>query len=229
MSELLHRVLEAARVAEDQDRRERLVYAGAFFATAYVLSLRGPEGILMDLEGLLEHNSRPGQKHVVFALLGTVKGEHHARQHLLPSTFKTDSGIDMRMWLHLVLGLHKRKNRTTGPAFVDERGNQLQGADLNAEFVDFLSEIWEDSPELFPPNVNSLEAVREKYNVFRSLRKGSNSTVIAKQVSPTDRFVVNRWQKKEKAGTNNPSLPLDQYYADIQLLTASFLRYTQAM
>ncbi len=63
----------------------------------YTVSLQGPEGLLLDMEGLLNHSCE--EKFTVIALLGTVKGEHNVRQHLLPAVNVTSSGIQVWLWI----------------------------------------------------------------------------------------------------------------------------------
>jgi hypothetical protein len=42
--------------------------------------------------------------------------------------------------------------------------------------------------------------------------------------------VVNRWVKKEKAGTNRPGQSkMKHHYSDINIMLPNFLRYTLAM
>jgi hypothetical protein len=48
-------------------------------------------------------------------------------------------------------------------------------------------------------------------------------------VSKTDIDVVNRWQKKEAAGTSRPGHQMHHHYADITILLPNFRRYTMAM
>jgi hypothetical protein len=71
-------------------------------AASYVTSLRGPEGRLLDLEGMW------AQKGVhldstVLALRGKVKGETVSRAHLLPCAHITLSVINLKDWMHLCL------------------------------------------------------------------------------------------------------------------------------
>ena len=49
------------------------------------------------------------------------------------------------------------------------------------------------------------------------------------KVSEADRYVVNRWKKKESAGTGKVAHTIDQHYVDINMVKESFLRYTTAM
>lgn len=70
----------------------------------------------------------------------------------------------------------------------------------------------------------------DKFNVFRSFRRGSESRAVAMKVSEADRYVVNRWKKKESAaGAGKVHHAIDQHYVDINMVKESFLRYTAAM
>lgn len=221
---------EANKVA-----RHRWIYAGTYFAISYVLSLRGPEGLLMDLEGLRKHfNSQFGddgspEKHVVIALLGQVKGEHNERQHLIPSVNVTKSGIEVRRWVRRTLAANFAEGRKTGPAFCDEKGVVLTTRVMNEMFHEMLEEIRVEHKTLFLGDILSRADIEEKYNVYRSFRRGSDSRAIAMGVSPIDIDVVNRWTKKEAAGTSRVSHKMKHHYADVAILLPAFERYTRVM
>ena len=101
--------------------------------------------------------------------------------------------------------------------------------EMNEMFVELLSEILEDRKELFPVDIITASDVCDNYNVFRSLRRGSESRAMDMDVSEGDRYIVNRWRKKERAGTSKIALSIDQSYVDVSLATSPFLRYTGAM
>ena len=69
------------------------VTAGTYFMVCYVFSLRGSEGLLLDLAGIRDHLARDPEDRTTVTLLGKVKGEHHVRQHLLPSVSVTSSHL----------------------------------------------------------------------------------------------------------------------------------------
>jgi hypothetical protein len=97
-------------------------------------------------------------------------------------------------------------------------------------FLELLSEIYEENPKLFGLDVlTGIGDLSEKFNVFRSFRQGSESRAVAMKVSEADRYVVNRWKKKKKAGTGKVSHNIDQHYVDIAMVKESFIRYTTAM
>ena len=202
--------------------------AGGFFCFCFVVSLRSPEGLLCDLEGLIDHFDDT-RHYVIITLLGKVKGEHHSRQHLLPCVPVTSSGIEVKIWMKRVMTVHAIKGRTVGPLFVDPDGEQSTTADMNDLLVEVLVELFDVQRNLFEVDIKTSGELHDKYNVFRSFRRGSESRAVAKGVSEADRFVVHRWKKKEASGSNKMSLPIDQMYVDISLVKDSFLRYTQAM
>ena len=58
----------------------------------------------------------------------------------------------------------------------------------------------------------------------------SPELAVSANVSEGDRFVVNRWRKKESAGSSKIALSIDQHqYVDVSLVMAPFLRYTQSV
>jgi hypothetical protein len=48
-------------------------------------------------------------------------------------------------------------------------------------------------------------------------------------VNPTDIDVVNRWTKKEAAGTSRALHKMKHHYADVTILLPAFERYTKVM
>jgi hypothetical protein len=74
--------------------------------------------------------------------------------------------------------------------FVNEKGFQSTTSHTNDLFLKVLCEIWESNPGL-------LVDLHEKYNVFRSLRRGSESQAVAMKVIEPDRYVINRRKEKE--------------------------------
>ena len=76
-----------------------VTFGALYVVVCFVVSLRSPEGLLLDLEGLDEMVNPPTQGHLIIPLPEQVKGEHHARAHLLPCIFTTSSGIQVQLRL----------------------------------------------------------------------------------------------------------------------------------
>ena len=218
------------RQQADTACRRRLLLAGAYFVFTYVNSLRGPEGLLLDLEGCRKNFVKGvEEKYVIIALLGKVKGENGERQHLLPTASVTRSGLKVRRWLQRVLAANQLSGRITGPGFADDEGVVLRSRDMNVVLHELLGEIFVEHPGLFQADIGSVSDIEEKYSVYRSFRRGSDSLAIAMKVASEDIKVVNRWSKKEAAGTSKPSMDMTQYYAEVHILLPAFMRYTGAM
>ena len=117
-----------------------------------------------------------------------------------------------------------------GPAFVrTNTGKQASTTDMNDLFVQLLTEIYGTHPQMFEADIESASDISERYHVYRSFRRGSESRAISKGVRDGDCYQVNRWRKKEKAGTSKMSQPINQHYVDVTLVKEAFMRYTKAI
>jgi hypothetical protein len=219
---------QAGRERLDGTERHKWILAGGYFCICFVLSLRSPEGLMADLEGLIKYHVEESDE-VVIPLLGRFKGEHQVKQHLLMSCGTTSSGIRVKQWIRRILAVHRAWGRSTGPVFANRDGYQVSTSEMNELFLQILGEVYEEQPSLFGVDVNDVSDLSDKYNVFRSFRRGSESRAVAMKVSEADRYVVNRWKKKEAAGANKTTHAIDQHYVDVSLVKESFIRYTTAM
>jgi hypothetical protein len=95
-------------------------------SVAYVLSLRGSEGLLLDLKGLRTHHSKGGREgnkdYFIIALLGSVQGEQHGRCHLFSCVETTLSSIPIKAWVEVLIDNKEVAGITDGPAILDLNG-----------------------------------------------------------------------------------------------------------
>ena len=103
----------AARTHNNRDEAKWILF-GAYVVISYVLSLRGSEGLLLDLGAIGRQKAKDTHVRLIFALHGKVKGEHHERQHLFPCTTKTQSGFDVVLWRNRVIQSNELLNRDRG-------------------------------------------------------------------------------------------------------------------
>jgi hypothetical protein len=234
-NELVHRLLafceERYKSSDSFDKTANWTIAGTYFATGYVCSLRGPEGLLVNPEELPAMINQSTLDEMVIPLLGRVRGETNVRHHKLFSVAITSSGIDIKTWYpRRSLLVHRAYGRTRGPAVCDSKGLQLFTRDLNFKFWEALGEIWQQEPELFLSDVNTLPDIELVYNVFRSLRRGSNSRAIEQGLLESVINTVNRWHLVEKlGGARTAHRAMNQYYADANLLKVVHLKYMASM
>ena len=212
MNELLTGVETKVKDCLTLDEQERWLLAGGYFCICYDLSLRSPGGLMVDLEGLHQFNP-PGRPTTIVTLLGRVKGEHHSRQHLLTSVNVTDSGINVHQWVQGILTVHRFHLREKGPAFISPEENQATTSEMNEMFLEVLSDIFEAQPDLFSPDIKNAADLGDKYNVFRSFRRGSESRAVAQKLSEADRYIasppmeeIGNGRCQSRQSSNRPTL-----------------------
>ena len=80
-----------------------------------------------------------------------------------------------------------------------------------------------------PPESKSVKDTTERFSVFRSLRRGSDTRAINMKASANDIDVVNRWKRKEDARRRTVEISMRKYHAEVSFLVETFLRYKKAM
>jgi len=226
--ELLKKVEKEIEMAENSQDSHMWIVFSAYIVISYVISLRGPEGLLLDLHGLQKH-WRQTNDYVVIPLLGKVKGESQDLAHLIPCVTRTKSNIDVKSILQRLIEAKRNLGFAQGPAISDVHGNVLSASFLNDCLHDLLCEIFDDKSSLFPGSVTSKDTIRERYQCFRSFRRASDTRALELKVDKNDVDIVNRWRTVEEAQGKRPSRPMRQHYAQFELLLGPFLRYTSMM
>jgi hypothetical protein len=231
--ELLLKVLSETEgrleAAETEEEKNRWIVVNTYITVCYVVSLRGSEGLLLDLSGLNRKWGLGGDKHLTIALLGKIKGETGDRAHLLPSVPVTSSGIQVEASLKRLMDFKSRKGFKTGPAISDLQGRVFEPRAMNDALLEVMEDIFDNHRDLFPPTITSREMLRQRYQAFRTLRRTSDTRALEMKVAQPDIDLVNRWKSVEKADGSRPARPMRQWYAEFALLLAPFLRYTWAM
>jgi hypothetical protein len=230
---LLHAVIDEATLRFQEAPTERESHRWAVFRVyviiSYVLSLRGSEGLLLDLDGLRRNKNEGGDEYFVVALLGKIKGEHHDLAHLLPCVHVTDSGVRVKEAVDDLIKIKEKIGLRDGPAISDSAGIALKSMDLNDCLHEILEDLFDNKRELFTKHVLDKELLRKSYQVFRTFRRTSDTRALEMGVSKDDIDVVNRWKSVECAKGTRPNRPMRHHYAELSLLVKPFLRYTKAM
>jgi hypothetical protein len=115
--------IECSKTGRDENRWTML---HTLVVTTYVLYLRGPEGFLLDLGGLRRFRQRihieKEKEYLIVTLWGKIKGEHNQREHQLPCSPVTSSGIHVKESLDRLIKLKDSKGKISGPAISDGAG-----------------------------------------------------------------------------------------------------------
>ena len=152
--------------------------------------------------------------YLVIGLRGKLKGERIDRDHLLPCTRITSSGIKIEMWLKLLVIGDKSLGRTGGPAITDPDGSIAKTSGLDALLHDYLTRL-HDEGMVFPAEIKDAEDISERFSVYRSLRRASDTRSIEVGVPLADINVVNCWKGIESAGFAKPSRSMQQHCAGV--------------
>jgi len=225
---LIRKAEEEILSAENEDDKHLWIVFVTYVVVTYVISLRGPEGFLLDIRGLLKY-WREENDYVIIALLGKIKGEHHDIAHLIPAVTKTKSGIPIKKVLQRLLKEKQKLGFSNGPAISNIQGKVLNSAIINDMMEGLLTEIFETDKHLFPITITSKSQIRDSYQCFRSFRRSSDTRAIQKKVDTKDIDVVNRWRTVEEAQGRRPSRAMRNHYAQLDQLLDPFLRYTFEM
>jgi hypothetical protein len=116
-------------------------------------------------------------------------------------------GYSHARWLKRILGANKLCGQISGPSLIcdEEVVRSLTSRDMNVLLHDLRGKLLKEllSP-LFLSGVKPARIdVEEKYNVYRSVHRGSDSRAMAMNVGEKFEIdVVNWWTNKEAAGTS---------------------------
>lgn len=209
--------------------RERsfLASIGAFVLIAFCGSFRGHEVFLVDLHGLfkysaeLQHCGEEG--YVIIPLLGRFKGESGSRYHLTPLAAKTQSGLEVKVWIERLLEARQAVARTHGPAFGDG-SPRSSNKDYEMAILDRLQQV-QNQGDVIPSGVS----VYEEYGISRSFRRGATTEARNRGVSEKDVDLMNRWRNVESAKGRKPRLSMQDHYSDIRMLVPALIRFSQAL
>lgn len=220
--------------------KDNWIIFSTYCIVTYVVSLRGNEGFLLDIEGLIRHWSTTQEEHVYLALHGKFKGEANDLDHILPCASTITSKLPVRKAIERLIAVKKKAGFVDGPAISDIEGNQFSVKDIDQMLVSCLSFIYEKDKSLFPTDIRTfieqdeedMRMVFERYySCFRTFRRSSDSRALENRhmLHDEDIDIVNRWRRVEDAKGNRPSHVMKQHYADVDVLLKPFLRYTKVM
>jgi hypothetical protein len=140
-----------------------------FMMVTYTVSLRGPEGFLLNLEGLNCHWRFEAEDHFIIALRGKIKGEHNARCHLLPCVPVTGTELRINESVKRLMDLKANQGLTDGPAISNENGHLFSSRAIDKSMLEVLEELFASNQDLFPTKIESIQDLRKAYQVFKTL------------------------------------------------------------
>ena len=208
-----------------------LVMLGTLLVVGFVCALRGNECLMLDSMGLQTHihqgkeGQEDGNEHVVIPLLGKFKNEDGNRFHLMVAVNTTHSGLEVRLWLECWVAILRREKRWSGPAFCDPAGELASMKDIECMFHTQLEKVQSEHSSLLGPEVN----VREKFSIFRSLRRGSTARAVDTKVPEASIDLHNRWRTRESRKGQRGKTSMRDYYTDLALVLNARLEYSRRL
>jgi len=193
-----------------------------FVVLSYVVSLRGPEGFLLDLKDLNQYWKR-STEYVTIALFRRLKGEHHDLQHLIPCSNITSSGINVKAIITNHLQVKEQSGFVDGPVISNHEGVILSVKLVDDMIHTLLIDLFHHDSNLFPPSIDTIQKISTSYQCFRTFRATEMG------ISTNDVNTVNRWQDNQHGKRKKVANNMHQHYTQIDLLIKPFLRYTSQM
>eukprot|EP00957_Ditylum_brightwellii_P206536 15348892-Ditylum_brightwellii.AAC.1 len=97
---------------------------GFYLLVRFTASLRRNEGLMMEVQGLLQYSAKGNYepvdlRHIIMPLLEGFKWEQGEQWHLLLITEVTASGFKPWLWCNHVVSLLRRDDRWSGPCITD--------------------------------------------------------------------------------------------------------------
>lgn len=241
--ELLKRVKSDAAGMEVKAEADQLHKFGAFVAVCTAGSLRGCEGFLTDLSGLISNLSRgrngviPAKlkddfdedvaerlPHVVITLLGRVKSETNEDTHQLAVASTTSSGVEVRWWIEKLVEICRSEGRRSGPAFATPSGKLASSTEFNAMLHKYLEEIQAQTTLIEDKLV-----VRESFGISRTFRKTAEARATRAGVPAKVQDKMNRWRSVENADGKKPRFVMRDLYAGVLAQMPVTWRYSYAL
>lgn len=218
--------------SETEEERKRHTAVGACCIITYGAALRGNEGFMVDLKGLLDHlhhgkgdSLGPNEAaHVVIPLLGKFKGEDGARFHLKPLVAVTQSGLRIGDWVEASVRVHQCEGRSSGPAFCDDNGNVAASKVCEQVILDLLAQIQQERPDIIGPDVD----VHEEHGVCRSFWRGETARARVSGVAELTTKLNNRWRVFED-GKSGGCLAIIDHHSDVRQLLVNHLKFSAAL
>ena len=217
--------------------RQRLCQGLVYSVICFCASLRGSEGLLLDLKtlksnwengnyGKEEIRNRTNPPHVIIPLRGRFKGEAGERWYLMPLANATSSGIQIRSMIKILLAAREEMVEVSSFwAFVDKRGSKMSFSEMNDIVLEVLDSVKEKDNERNLLDLDKFE-IREDFSINRSFRRGSETHALNQKIPEPVINAQNRWKKIEAAKGRKAKFSMIENYADIALLIPTMIRYS---
>lgn len=140
----------------------------------------------------------------------------------------TSSGIGIKTWVNLLVIAQKSAGRHGGPGMLKKDDTMLNTSELDAWLHSYLLRFLEEKTK-FPLEIQNEEDITERFSLFRSLKRASDTRSLEKIFSGSDIDIVNRWKTLESADVKRPGTKMRYHCTEVSFLKAPLLRHTWAI
>ena len=158
-------------------------------------------------------------------LLGKFKNEDGSKLHLMVSVNVTKSGLEVRRWIESWVAVLQKEGRVDGPAFCQMDGSIIKAREVECEMHHQLELIQLSTSDLIDEKIN----IREKYSLFRSLRRGATARAVDMKVSEASIDLHNRWRARELLKGQRKRSSMRDYYTDLSLVLNARLEFSRIL
>jgi hypothetical protein len=218
--------------------RQRLCMGLTYTVISYFASLRGSEGMNLDLQTLVKliHKGnyvlRPmGETlppHVMIPIKGWFKGEQGERCHLLPLANVSKSGINIRSCIKLLIRVRSEMRDSKPWGFVNREGKKMEFKEMNDIILEKLEQVKEKNEREDRLKLRDFN-IREDFSINRSFRRGSATKAQNRGIPESTIVAQNRWRKVERAKGSRPKFTMIEMYADVEQLIPTLVCYSAMM
>ena len=159
---------DASGISELNSNKMNLINGLVYTVIMFCCSLRGSEGLKLDLQSLRKHFNKgdgPGASvpHVVIPLRGRFKGKKGER-HLIPVANETESGIKICESLALLLAMRLEHPSNNPWAFINFDGSKTSFAEMNKIVLERLEQVKDEDVDN-SLDIPSSDSIRELYSL----------------------------------------------------------------
>ena len=166
MLKLIKAIKGRFTLANTSEERNKWSAFLRYVVVSYVLSLRGVEGFMLDIDLTYRLRDRNDGSYQTIGLMRRVKEETHDRCHLVLWVTMTGSGIQVRKILMRHLRLKKSQGLTSGPAISNKRRKLLLSREIIKMLIEALENLYEDKPSECSLEVDSKDKLADAYHCF---------------------------------------------------------------
>ena len=213
--------------------RRRLTFGLGYSILTFAASLRGSEGLKVDLDTLKQYVTKGKHEKKGFIIVptkGRFKGEKGERCHLLALSNISHSGIAIRSAMELLIAARNEMTRcSTSWLFVNQQGTKMSFGDMNDIVLDQLELVKELDAKKDRLKLQEFEELREEFSINRSFRRGSSTHAQNRKIPVPVIDTQNRWRKVERAKGRRPKFSMIENYSDIEQLIPTMVQYSDML